>query len=686
MSTRSPLLSRFLLAALAAAFAAAGCAPGQEPDETSEEAGSEAGEPTSEAGEALSADGDGGLLSHAPAPLRRAPVSEARPLPAGAPSGGALAAAPRPVESSLERAARVAPDGVVRVLIEPGLPSFDFSPLRGAGAGERQARIADRKARIEPAHRAVEKRVAAAGGAVLGRSWLSGQITAEMTAREAMALRAQPGIKDVAFDEPTRESATYDGLDIRNGTLASDLLSAGYDAISGGRTGGRVRIGVIESNGGNNYPCKDHVGFKSLPGGASRLLALYDCDGSGCTATTSENNSNTHASAVLWAAGGDLTDGQDASITSTTERARRSGVAPEAYLYYYSDGGNCDGIVSALDQAVSDGVDVVNMSLSVGDVCDTGITCANTAIKNATDAGVLVVTAAGNAGHTGGSACTLAYPALRTETIAVANIASVDTTAYGSLDLDDSSSRGGVPITTRGGHGTTTAGVDISAPGWHTLTFSGEPNTYFTGTWSGTSMASPVVAGNAALLKDALKGIGWSSAADDPRALAVNLLLSGDSWDEISGSEPTSGVSATSGFGRARMHWPSSSSIEGPWGWGWRSFNIHQGETVTWTVESAGPESASVTEWKWAFLWFEDNLGSTSDIVIRVYDTCPAGGGAPVLVAGDYSYGLRKRVRLTSSQIGGKCLEMRATAYLTPSGGTWVYSADYYHGGSTAEH
>lgn len=673
MSTRSVLHSRVLLTTLTATMlAAAGCAPEPEQDDLSEEA-------TTETGEALSSDGDGGVISREPEPLRREALSEARPE-----VELDRTAAPEPLEGSLERAARVAPGGVVRVLIEPEVAPFDFAPLRGAAEGERQAHIADRKARIAPAHAAISKRVVAAGGRVLGQSWLSAQITAEMTAREALALRAQPGIKDVAFDEATSESATYDGQDIRDNTLAADLLSSGYDGIAGGRTGGRVRIGVIESNGGTNYPCKDHVGFKSVYGGSSRLLNLYNCNASGCTTTTSENNSNTHASAVLWAAGGDLTDGQDSAITNATERVRRSGVAPESYLYYYSDGGNCDGVVTALGQAVADGVDVVNMSLSVGDACDTAITCANTAIKNATDAGVLVVTAAGNAGHSG--ACTLAYPALRTETIAVANIASNDATAYDSLDLDGSSSMGKVPITTRSGYSTTTAGVDISAPGWHTLTFSGEPNLYFTGTWSGTSMASPVMAGNAALLKHAFYDMGWTSAGNNPRALAVNLLLSGDSWDEVSNTEPTSGVSPTSGYGRVRMHWPSSSSINGPWAWGWRAFTIQQGETVSWVVGSAGPESTSVTEWKWALLWFEDNLASTSDIVTGVYDTCPAGGGSPVLVAGDYSYGMRKRVRLTSSQIGGKCLEMRATAYLAPPGGTVVYSADYFHGGSTAGH
>jgi minor extracellular serine protease Vpr len=82
-----------------------------------------------------------------------------------------------------------------------------------------------------------------------------------------------------------------------------------------------------------------------------------------------------------------------------------SGVAPKAYLGSYkvldANGGTSDVIAKGIDDAVADGMDVLNISLgsyvtSYSDIDPSEIGMA--AIENATKAGVIVVVAAGNSG------------------------------------------------------------------------------------------------------------------------------------------------------------------------------------------------------------------------------------------------------------------------------------------------
>jgi hypothetical protein len=227
----------------------------------------------------------------------------------------------------------------------------------------------------------------------------------------------------------------------------------------------------------------------------------------------------------------------------------------------------------------------------------------------------------------------------------------------------------------------TYSGIDLMAPGIIHLYFNNDSNGYGTEKIFGTSFAAPAVAGTAALFKDALHYIGWSSAANDARKLLVNMLLFGDAWDSDSGDKRRLGIGEVSGYGRARPHYPSSLgsavNLSSPWGWGTQARHIYQGETLEWPVWSSGPESPYITQWKWALTWFEDDLAKQSDIVIAVVDSC-AGN---VVIASDLSYDFRKRIHLRQAEIANKCLVMRATAHRTPSSGTTFYTADYFHGG-----
>lgn len=154
------------------------------------------------------------------------------------------------------------------------------------------------------------------------------------------------------------------------------------------------------------------------------------------------------------------------------------GVAPEASLYAYkimdgSGGGTYDRVIAALDRAIADGMDVVNMSFgslgapeqAVLDACDRAVA-----------AGILLVAAAGNFGTFDGSGDNVIYPARYSSVIAVAATTSLDDRAYFSSTGPD---------------------LELAAPGeniYSTDLFGGYAYE------SGTSMASAHVAGAAALL------------------------------------------------------------------------------------------------------------------------------------------------------------------------------------------
>ncbi|OYN66297.1 peptidase S8 [Bacillus safensis] len=152
------------------------------------------------------------------------------------------------------------------------------------------------------------------------------------------------------------------------------------------------------------------------------------------------------------------------------------GVAPSASLYAvkvldrYGDG-QYSWIISGIEWAVANNMDVINMSL--------GGASGSTALKNAVDTannrGVVVVAAAGNSGSSG-SRSTVGYPAKYESTIAVANV--------NSNNVRNSSSSAGPEL-------------DVSAPG--TSILSTVPSSGYT-SYTGTSMASPHVAGAAALI------------------------------------------------------------------------------------------------------------------------------------------------------------------------------------------
>ena len=260
------------------------------------------------------------------------------------------------------------------------------------------------------------------------RNALNGFST-ELDPAEADILRNMPGVSQVMRDEvqfmETDSGPTWIGADkIING-------SAGFPA-----TGGQgVVVGVIDS--GVNW---DHPSFEDPgEGGASgwdhvnpygsqlglcseaevlcndKLVGVYDFveDNTGTDEVEENNNgkdNSGHGSHVA-----SIAAGNPANITVNGVPSELAGVAPNANIVSYrvcyigdpaissDDGCQSSAILSAIDQAITDAVDVINYSVG-SSASDPWILSSSTyAFLNARAAGIFVATSAGNSGPNAGT-------------------------------------------------------------------------------------------------------------------------------------------------------------------------------------------------------------------------------------------------------------------------------------------
>jgi subtilisin family serine protease len=174
-----------------------------------------------------------------------------------------------------------------------------------------------------------------------------------------------------------------------------------------------------------------------------------------------------------------------------------SGIAPKAYLGNYKAltvptsgfglDGNSPEIAKAIDQAVADGMNVINLSIGEPEV-EPRRDIVVRALDNAAAAGVVPVVAAGNDFDTGG------FGSVGSPANAPAAITVAASTLGGDRTRPDViagfSSSGPTPVSLL-------PKPDVSAPGVNVLS-SIPPDAWQA--WDGTSMATPHVSGGAALL------------------------------------------------------------------------------------------------------------------------------------------------------------------------------------------
>jgi serine protease AprX len=257
-----------------------------------------------------------------------------------------------------------------------------------------------------------------------------------------------------------------------------------------------------------------------LDGG--KVLAFEDCSSGTCVAATpyDDDGHGTHVAATIAGEGeGD---------------SRYRGVAPRAALVGVKvldangDGETSDvvaGIQWVIDHKDDYGIEAINLSLGttpppapapVTDVCSDGLGADSAAANDAWDAGLVVMAAAGNYGPTN---CTIGSPGAAKNVVTVGSMA--DLGALGFKQARTSS---------RGPTLDNRIKPDVSAPGVGIMSAgAGTTNRYVT--MSGTSMATPFVAGVALLMlqaspsytNDQVKAtikssaIDWGGGGPDPQ-------------------------------------------------------------------------------------------------------------------------------------------------------------------------
>lgn len=177
------------------------------------------------------------------------------------------------------------------------------------------------------------------------------------------------------------------------------------------------------------------------------------------------------------------------------------GVAPEVDLYAVkvlgdNGSGHISAIVGGIEWAVEKDIPIINMSLGSSSHSQT----LKNACDNAYQKGHLLVSSAGNSGNSEGTGENVGYPAKYSSVIAVAASNGSDQRAWFSSTGPD---------------------VELIAPGVGVL--STVPGGYTT--YNGTSMASPHVAGTAALVWAADSGLSNVEVRDLLKNSAENLGL-----------------------------------------------------------------------------------------------------------------------------------------------------------------
>ncbi|CEG23637.1 Subtilisin precursor [Planococcus massiliensis] len=350
--------------------------------------------------------------------------------------------------------------------------------------------------------------------------------TVDMNEKQYEALQKNKNIKVEKVPEFTIEKSSSKPEAVYQAMAASQSTPWGIKAIyndsSLTRTSGGsgINVAVLDTGVNVSHPdlknnieqCKDFTTSTSFVNGSC----------------TDRQGHGTHV------AGSALADGGTGSGVY--------GVAPDADLWAYkvlgdNGSGSADDIAAAIrhaaDQATSLKTKVV-INMSLGSSGESSLI--TNAVNYAYSKGVLIIAAAGNEGPYQGS---IGYPGALPNAVAVAALENV--IQNGTYRVADFSSRG--DSSTDGDYVIQKGDVEVSAPGASIY------STWYNGgysTISGTSMASPHVAGLAAKIWAANPSASNATIRKDLQNRARN-------YDILSGSGAGVGDDYASGFGFARV-------------------------------------------------------------------------------------------------------------------------------------
>jgi subtilisin family serine protease len=311
-------------------------------------------------------------------------------------------------------------------------------------------------------------------------------LAVSVPSRQIYRLAALPGVAHVD------QSVEYHSL------LDQSVPLIGAPSLWGptrATAGQGIKIGIIDDGVDQAHPFFSPAGF-TMPAGfpkgnraytTAKVIVARAFPPPGATwkyaSRPFDPVQSVHATHVAGIAAGDY---------DTTQRGGRpvSGVAPAAYIGNYKVltvptpevglNGNSPEIVKGIDAAVADGMNVINLSLGEAEI-DPDRDIVVKAINAAAEAGVVPAIAAGNDFDTFGNG-SISSPGNAAGAITAAAVTKDDV-------ISDFSSAGpsGIDLGLK---------PDVSAPGVNI--YSSVPSGW--DTFSGTSMASPHVAGGAALL------------------------------------------------------------------------------------------------------------------------------------------------------------------------------------------
>ena len=352
--------------------------------------------------------------------------------------------------------------------------------------------------------------IKANGGEITRTYKIINGLAANLPAKAIQNLKNNPSV--ISIDPDVEFHAIELDADTRIG--ASQVWTLGTNQA----TGNGVRVAILDTGIDT-----DNVEF-----GSGRIIGCHSEMGISEPTCEDLHGHGTHVAGIIGAGGVD---------------SAAKGVAYDvSYLIdkvlAKNGSGSLDGIIAGIDWAVTNNAQVISMSLGTSAYsdqsksnCDTWYPTMTSAVNNAVLQGVTVVVAAGNSDISG-----VGLPACISNTIAVAAVNDNDS-------LASFSSIGGAVKD----HGISAPGVNIysSLPG----------NTY--ASWSGTSMATPVVTGSIALLLE-----------DHPSmtpASIKNALFSTACTGSTTPSCPTGAVPNISyGYGRVDVLRALNSIISSP--------------------------------------------------------------------------------------------------------------------------
>ena len=242
----------------------------------------------------------------------------------------------------------------------------------------------------------------------------------------AVAVQLNGTSVDTIAGAPMVQQVQYNALYHPDLSQSYKVINAsGAWTAAGGRAGagGGIKIGDIDTGIDQNHPFFDPTGF-SYPSGFPK------CDAADSTTHTPNSNCKYVSPKIIVAKvffnkaavsgldaqavqdHGSHTAGIAAGVTGKTavvdgvSITDMSGIAPGAWLGNYNvfPGGvasaRSEDILNAVDAAIADGMDVLNLSLGGSPQLGVaaGIDVLSIGLDNATDAGVVVAVAAGNSG------------------------------------------------------------------------------------------------------------------------------------------------------------------------------------------------------------------------------------------------------------------------------------------------